>query len=359
MKAEMKNFVVPADGLKVHTDERIIEGYASVFDFRDFGGDVITEGAYSKSIQERFPKGRVKVLREHHQPIGMPVELREDTRGLFTRSRISETPLGDETLILANDGVLDGMSVGISIMKQEFGKHDGKSTRFIKEAMLHEFSLVPFPMNDESRVTAVKSFDQAMQLLADLPELLEFLDDEQITDEQKAAAALIVSDLEQISRKFRGEQTSNLLDELRKMGAPTGDLITFDDDWGTTTDISNPWSDTIQWSDNTLEQIKENKGLFELIDLSFRLPSAIEQVLRPESLQEQAQLHLGLAADEYEKAASTIRALLEPDETTQTEPEPVDATPTEEPLDPTLTAVGELIGEIVDFARSKRETANE
>ena len=143
--------------------DRTFEGYASTFGNIDTDGDVIEPGAYSKSIQERFPANKIKVLWQHNEPIGKPLEMREDSRGLHVVAKISETPRGDEAITLARDGVIDTMSVGFVIPA---GKSDidDRGVRHIREAKLFEFSLVTFPANEQAVITGVKAMRDAARI---------------------------------------------------------------------------------------------------------------------------------------------------------------------------------------------------
>jgi HK97 family phage prohead protease len=87
----------------------IFEGYASTWDV-DEGGDQIVKGAFTKTIGERGSK--IRLLYQHRDPIGKPIELKEDDRGLFVRAKISDTALGRDVLTLIRDGALDSMSIG-------------------------------------------------------------------------------------------------------------------------------------------------------------------------------------------------------------------------------------------------------
>ena len=80
---ERKNFEL--EGSTVDMDARTFEGYASTWS------------------------------EEHAHPIGMPVEMREDAKGLWVKGRVSKTVLGDEALELIRDGVVDRMSIGFTI----------------------------------------------------------------------------------------------------------------------------------------------------------------------------------------------------------------------------------------------------
>jgi uncharacterized protein len=148
--------------LKAAKGKRQIEGYASRYE-RDLVGDVIQKGAFSKTIAERLPKNQIKILWQHDQtkPIGKPIHMEEDSKGLYIVGAISDTPLGNEALTLIDDGVVDTMSIGYDVIKDEQTK-DGQS-RLLKELRLYEFSPVTFPANPFAGITAVrKSIDEVM-----------------------------------------------------------------------------------------------------------------------------------------------------------------------------------------------------
>jgi len=138
----------------VNLEERTFEGYASTFGNVDQVGDIIMQGAFTKTIQERFPKGDIKILWQHYEPLGMPIEIREDENGLYVKGRISKTALGDDALELMRDGVVNRMSIGFSIVKADFDDQTGN--RIIREVKLWEFSPVTFPANEQAVITAVK-----------------------------------------------------------------------------------------------------------------------------------------------------------------------------------------------------------
>jgi HK97 family phage prohead protease len=139
----------------VDLDARTFEGYASTFE-QDQMGDIIHPGAFKRSIDQGFPAGRIKVLWQHNEPLGMPTEMHEDSKGLFVRGRISKTRLGDEALELMRDGVVDRMSIGFFIPKGK-SDTDEDGIRHIREVKLMEFSPVTFPANEGAEITAVKN----------------------------------------------------------------------------------------------------------------------------------------------------------------------------------------------------------
>ena len=91
----------------------IFSGYAAVYGNIDSGGDIIEPGAFTKTIAEGWE--RVKILALHNDcwlPIGRPLELREDSNGLFIKAKISDTSMGRDIKVLLKDGVLTELSIG-------------------------------------------------------------------------------------------------------------------------------------------------------------------------------------------------------------------------------------------------------
>lgn len=133
------------------------EGYASVFDVVDQGLDVVSRGAFRKSIGSGRP---VKMLWQHDQsqPIGVFEEIREDEKGLFVKGRIlREVQKGREAMALMRAGAIDSMSIGYKT--KQASQEGGGSVRRLDELDLFEISLVTFPMLPDAVVTAIKSVD--------------------------------------------------------------------------------------------------------------------------------------------------------------------------------------------------------
>jgi HK97 family phage prohead protease len=136
------------------TNNNEFEGYASVFDNIDSHRDVIEKGAFAKTIKENK---RVKILWQHDpwSPIGKPIAMSEDSKGLHVKGKISETELGKQAIILMKDGVIDELSIGFNTIKDDW---DSKAqVRRIKEVKLWEFSPVTFASNELANITGVKN----------------------------------------------------------------------------------------------------------------------------------------------------------------------------------------------------------
>lgn len=131
-------------------------GYAAVFGNRDSGGDIIEKGAFSNTIREDFD--RIKILALHNDcwlPVGKPLELREDDKGLYIRGKISDTSMGRDIQTLMKDGVLNELSIGYDAVEFDFDSDGG--VRHLKEIRLWEVSIVTWAMNDQAKIDEVKS----------------------------------------------------------------------------------------------------------------------------------------------------------------------------------------------------------
>lgn len=173
---ELKNYEIKNS--LVDMDSRTFEGYASTWDL-DQTGDIIHAGAFTKSIQEAFPAKRIKVLWQHNEPLGMPLEMREDSNGLYVKGKVSKTRLGDEALELMRDGVVDRMSIGFMIPKGK-ADYDDEGVRHIREVKLMEFSPVTFPANEAAVITGVKMINDAIHNgahIQDMASLAKAIDD--------------------------------------------------------------------------------------------------------------------------------------------------------------------------------------
>ena len=88
------------------------------------------------------------------QAVGLVTAMADTEGGMMYEARISETTLGNEALVLAADGVLDAVSVGVNPTKFSY---DENGTMVISEASWQELSLVPygaFPGASVDRVAA-------------------------------------------------------------------------------------------------------------------------------------------------------------------------------------------------------------
>jgi HK97 family phage prohead protease len=143
----------------VSVTERKIIGYAASFGNVDQVEDIIKAGAFKKTIRER--KDKIKTFYNHSFPIGKPEVIREDSKGLYTESKISPTARGDEVLALVADGVITDMSIGFKSIDYSIDETTG--IRTLKEVKLYEFGPVDMGANEEAVITGVKALADSIR----------------------------------------------------------------------------------------------------------------------------------------------------------------------------------------------------
>ena len=115
----------------------------------------------------------MKILFMHNEyelPLGKPLELREDAKGLFIKGKISDTQKGRDILILMRDRVLNEMSIGYDPIDFDIDvdTEKGESIRHLHKVRLWEVSIVTWGMNDLARIDEVKSMTQQAESLTDI-----------------------------------------------------------------------------------------------------------------------------------------------------------------------------------------------
>jgi HK97 family phage prohead protease len=152
--------------IKAVNDDGSFEGYGSVFGNVDFGGDVISKGAFADSIKSMKSNGTMPALLWQHkqsEPIGVYTEVREDETGLYVKGKLAlKTVRGSEAYELMKMKALNGLSIGF--VSQNDTVDYKTNVRTISKADLWEVSIVTFPMNDKARVSSVKSIDDIKNL---------------------------------------------------------------------------------------------------------------------------------------------------------------------------------------------------
>lgn len=117
----------------------------------------IQRGAFTKTIQER--ERSIPILWQHNidEPIGRPTKLFESDSGLVLQAQISRTNRGRDALILMRDGVINALSVGFDPVIFDFVEQpDGSMQRFIREARLHEISVVTLGADAQASISEVQ-----------------------------------------------------------------------------------------------------------------------------------------------------------------------------------------------------------
>ena len=181
----LAEFQIRADG-----DGRTVEAYAVPFDepaeVVDIEGHYFEEfhrGAFGRQIARSGAAGII-VLYNHGRdlsmrpsdrfavPIGKPVEIREDGRGLFTATRYASTKLGDEILQLVEEDILTHMSVqfqrtpGGKGTKRIRGGHKPSGLDLVQRLDVNvvEYGPTPIPSYAGAQVVGVRAGQLATQI---------------------------------------------------------------------------------------------------------------------------------------------------------------------------------------------------
>lgn len=203
MEAFTRSFPLEDIHVRAGGDGRTVEAYAAVFDtpteIHDQDGhynEVIDRRAFERTLNQLAPAGsrtnwRVGVLYNHGRtlfgtpsergamPIGAPVEIKADSRGLLTVTRYNRTELADEVLENIREGSITAQSFSGGFLRSDPGRSPrggwradaGGKLRTVRrqEIALREYGPTPFPAYPDAAVVGVRA-EQAARLLADLPE---------------------------------------------------------------------------------------------------------------------------------------------------------------------------------------------
>lgn len=147
--------------LKALKDDGSFEGYGSVFNITDQGGDIVAPGAFLETLSAQKALGRLPAMLWQHrqaEPIGVYSSMEEDSVGLKVIGQLAlKTARGAEAYELMKMGAVTGMSIGYRSRDDSYDRVTG--VRTLKKVDLYELSLVTFPMNDASRVSSVKGIE--------------------------------------------------------------------------------------------------------------------------------------------------------------------------------------------------------
>ncbi|MGW5402636.1 phage portal protein, partial [Streptomyces sp. NPDC003952] len=142
----------PGVTFKVDRESRTITGLAVPY------GAVAESGgmswSFSKGTLTYADAKRVKLLVSHDwgRAIGYASKLEDTDEGLMASFKVARGAAGDEALSMAEDGVWDGLSIGVAAGGR-FDVKDG--VNHAVSAPLVEISLTPAPAYDAARVTSV------------------------------------------------------------------------------------------------------------------------------------------------------------------------------------------------------------
>ncbi len=166
-------------GAKAEGDTGWLEGYASVFNVVDQQDEVVRPGAFTKTIAERVPAGKVKLMSMHMafgadtmEVIGTITSAKEDDRGLWFHAEFASTDHAQEARKLAVERHVTGLSIGYNAIAAAPLTEDGKTIIELTELRLLEVTLTARPANELAQVTAAKELTALAQKTGSLVPLV-------------------------------------------------------------------------------------------------------------------------------------------------------------------------------------------
>lgn len=152
---------------KTVAEDGTFEGYANTFNFVDHHKDNTKPGAFKRTIDHwRGSRKQIPILYQHNPSIVIgyidPADAEEDSKGLKIKGKLilDLSPGGNYVVpeaakvhALMKARVLDSMSIGYDTIQDKWNK----GVRELIELKLYEVSIVLWPANEESTVTAVKA----------------------------------------------------------------------------------------------------------------------------------------------------------------------------------------------------------
>lgn len=147
--------------IKDVSSEGEFEGYGSTFGGSpDSYGDVVAPGAFMNSLVRHKREGTMPLMLFGHDstdvPIGNWLDLAEDGKGLYVKGKIDlEDPEAARVHRAIKSKRTRGLSIGYETINSTRDAKTGVNT--LEEVQLWEVSIVNFPANRSSVVTAVKA----------------------------------------------------------------------------------------------------------------------------------------------------------------------------------------------------------
>jgi HK97 family phage prohead protease len=133
------------------SERRIIAG--KIVPYEAVGNTSVGPVVFAKDSIDIGDPGKIKMLLQHKadKPIGRMQKFNKADDGIYASFKISASMQGQDALILASEQLVDGLSVGVEVIKST----NKKDYIYVTKAQLKEVSLVESPAFTEAQVTKV------------------------------------------------------------------------------------------------------------------------------------------------------------------------------------------------------------
>jgi HK97 family phage prohead protease len=162
---QYKSFQIDVKEGSYNSESRTISGYAAIFGNIDKAKDMLINGCFSKSIQERGPESNANdkiiflYMHDMHEPIAKITKLIEDDKGLYFEAEVDDVDRGNQTIKQLESGTLNQFSIGFRYVWEKCEWDTMRDCFIVKEVILYEISVVSIGCNGETEYLGLKSED--------------------------------------------------------------------------------------------------------------------------------------------------------------------------------------------------------
>lgn len=218
MNLKNKVLQVAVTEFKLDKETGMFTCYGNVKGNIDHARDRTLDGAYQSSIDEHKLAGTMPKMFWMHKsfdlPVGVWLEMKEDSRGLWMKGQLLPTTMGKDIEILAKANALDSFSIGYQVIEEKWNA-ENQCNDLIK-LRIKEISWVTYACNDQSLLQDIKTsvHDGNLPSKAELREIL------------KSTGWLSKREVERITAVYNPETKSDEID-LKELGDILANSVLF------------------------------------------------------------------------------------------------------------------------------------
>jgi HK97 family phage prohead protease len=150
----METLYIEASSIECSEERREISGKIVPFGTGEIGRTNLGEYAFAANSIEIADPSKIRLLSQHNmqKPIGKMISAEERKDGIYAVFRLSKSTAGSDALIMAQEGLVTGLSIGAEILASQPSK-DGYTV--VSSARLKEVSLVTVPAFASAQVLEI------------------------------------------------------------------------------------------------------------------------------------------------------------------------------------------------------------
>jgi HK97 family phage prohead protease len=150
----METLYIEASSIECSEERREISGKIVPMGTGEIGRTNLGEYAFAPNSIEIADPSKIRLLSQHNmqKPIGKMISAEERKDGIYAVFRLSKSTAGSDALIMAQEGLVTGLSIGAEILASQPSK-DGYTV--VSSARLKEVSLVTVPAFASAQVLEI------------------------------------------------------------------------------------------------------------------------------------------------------------------------------------------------------------